>query len=84
MLISPPHDMVTEHARLLLGLADDPNHVQTSTDGQHGMGFEVPEYLHELYLKALRVQAGEDITETEAAPAKRGPGRPKKNTDTGS
>lgn len=81
-LISPLPEDIGEHAKLLLGLANDVNDVQTTTDGQHGTGFVVPEYLYELYLKALRLQAGEDITDAkEITPAKRGPGRPKKTQD---
>jgi hypothetical protein len=83
VLISPLPTDVTDVAQLLLGLAEDATHVQTTTDGEHGIGFEVPEYLHKLFLKALKFKAGEDATD-EATPVKRGPGRPKKNTDTGS
>lgn len=79
-LISPPPDDKTEHLRLLLGLADDVNHVQTTMDGPTGLAFVVPEYLAEQYEKALGFQAGGDEA-TRDAPVKRKPGRPKKNTD---
>lgn len=85
-LISPAHEDKTEHVKLLLGLAEDVNDVQTTMDGPTGLAFVVPEYLHKLYLKALRLQAGEEEGTEEVSdsePAKRKPGRPKgsKNTD---
>lgn len=80
-LISPDREDKTEHLRLLLGLADDVNHVQTTMDGPTGLAFVVPEYLAELYEKALAHKAKGDDAE---APVKRGPGRPKRNPDNGS
>jgi hypothetical protein len=80
-LVSPlPKDKM-EHLRLLLDLADDVNHVQTTMDGPTGLAFIVPDELAERYVAALAVPAGGD-TEVEA-PVKRKPGRPKgtKNTD---
>jgi len=83
---------LTQTAQLLLGLAEDVNHVQTTTDGRQGTTFVVPDYLHKLYLKAIKVKDqpdGEEVavepddeakTDSEETPAKRKPGRPK-NTD---
>jgi hypothetical protein len=83
--ISPPVEDKIEHLRLLLGLAEDPNHVQTTMDGPTGLAFYIPEYLAELYVKALEIQAAEARGETEPEEVpKRKPGRPRKNTDTGS
>lgn len=88
-LISPEPADKTEHVKLLLGLADEVHHVQTTMDGPTGLAFVVPEYLADLYEEALghleaETQAGEDQGDPEEAPAKRKPGRPKKNTDSGS
>jgi len=82
-LISPEPADKTEHVKLLLGLAADVNHVQTTMDGPTGLAFVVPEYLAELYVKALSFQAGEEPqTNGEGvAPERRKPGRPKKNPD---
>lgn len=91
-LISPDPAVKTEHLKLLLGLADDVNHVQTTMDGPTGLAFVVPDYLAEQYEKALKFQAGEDqgdegddeeTSDNEDAPVKRKPGRPKKNPDNG-
>jgi hypothetical protein len=83
--ISPPVEDKIQHLRLLLGLAEDPNHVQTTMDGPTGLAFHVPDYLAELYVKALELDAGLEIAEArEIAPVKRKPGRPRKNTDSDS
>ena len=84
-LVSPlPKDKM-EHLRLLLEIADDVNHVQTTMDGPTGLAFIVPDELAERYLKVLDQQSGEEGIEDvkEVAPVKRKPGRPKgtKNTD---
>jgi hypothetical protein len=62
-------------ARQLLALADDVQHVRTSTDD--GFAFLVPEYLLDRYVAA---QADEDEQPTEVTPEqqRRRPGRPRK------
>jgi len=81
-IISPSHEDKTEHAKLLLGLAESPDDVQTTMDGPTGLAFVVPAYLHALYEKALSFQAGEEQGDQKAeAPEKRKPGRPKKNPE---
>lgn len=83
--ISPDPADKMRHLELLLGLADDVNHVQTTMDGPTGLAFVVPEYLAAQYEEALALMAGEDSEEQSDAPdetpVKRKPGRPKKNTD---
>lgn len=61
-----------ETARLLLNLANDVNDVKTNTD--NGFAFIVPEYLHELYLQALKPE----VEPVVADQFKRRPGRPRK------
>lgn len=78
--VYPEPKDISDHAQLLLGLADDPNDVETTSDSPHGIGFRVPDALYELYLKALEHQEQESAD--EETPAKRKPGRPK-NTDKG-
>lgn len=91
VFISPEAGTPTENAKLLLALAEDVNHVQTTMDGPNGVAFVVPEYLAKLYAEALvhmeaeDAQAGEEEEPAEpeaeeSEPAKRKPGRPK-NTD---
>lgn len=81
-LISPAHEDKTEHARLLLGLAENPDDVQTTMDGPTGLAFVVPAYLEALYQKALAFQAGEEQGGQKVqAPEKRKPGRPKNNPE---
>jgi len=84
--ISPPVEDKIEHLQLLLGLAEDPNHVQTTMDGPTGLAFHVPDYLAELYVKAMELQAGQTQSNDveEKAPVKRKPGRPRRNTDSDS
>jgi len=83
-LVDPGREDLAGHAQLLLGLAEDPNHVQTTSDGSNGIAFVVPDYLYELYLKALKVKqetGAEDAEDTDdkvQTPVKRKPGRPKK------
>lgn len=94
VLITPHSGTPTEHARLLLALAEDVNHVQTTADGPIGTSFYVPEYLAELYAQALVHMEDEQAHDPEAGeeeepvepeaeesePVKRKPGRPR-NTD---
>lgn len=61
-----------ETASLLLALAVDVNDVKTNTD--NGFAFIVPEYLHELYLQALKPE----VEPVVADQFKRRPGRPRK------
>lgn len=64
-------------AAVLLDLADDPSDVKTTMDGPLGLAFIVPDELAEKWAgieaKAKSVKADED------QPAKRGPGRPRKD-----
>jgi hypothetical protein len=88
--VSPlPGDKLA-HLQLLLELADDPNDVQTTMDGPTGLAFYVPDELADRYLKAMSKGLESapaklsDFDDVETAPVKRKPGRPKKNTDSGS
>jgi hypothetical protein len=67
-------------AAVLLDLADDPSDVRTTMDGPLGLAFVVPDPLAqkwtEIEVKAKNLKL-ED--EEEDHPAKRGPGRPRKD-----
>lgn len=71
--VVPAYNKVSEVARLLIGLADDPRDVQTNTDD--GFVFLVPEALYEKYLNAI---TDPDPGPTNAEQAQRRPGRPRK------
>jgi len=73
-VVYPPRgkDKDKETAQLLLALADDPRDVGTNTD--NGFAFIVPDYLHELYLEALKPE----VEPVVADQFKRRPGRPRK------
>jgi hypothetical protein len=58
-------------ARALLELADDPADVKSTSDTPTGLGFDIPDYLHERWLELL-------TSGDTASPAKRGPGRPRR------
>jgi len=73
-VIYPPRgkDKDKETAQLLLALANNRRDVKTNTD--NGFAFIVPEYLHELYLEALKPE----VEPVVADQFKRRPGRPRK------
>lgn len=77
-VIYPERGKAPETARLLLELADSPYQVQTETI--HGLAFVVPDELADKYLAATGHGEDEQDVETEQAPQRRRPGRPRKAT----
>lgn len=82
----------SETGKKLIELADDPRDVRTSTDTASGTGyvaFIVPAYLGDKYVgvrsksdEETETDASSEKSEDDKVSEKRGPGRPRKNSET--
>lgn len=84
--VTPERGKMSEVGKLLLGLADDPSQVGTTSSGPLGFAYTVHP---DVYVRYLAKVQGEDMkvvdevlsSQPDPVPVKRGPGRPRKNQE---